>query len=54
MIELKIAFLFLGIFFSIVNFAKMTRKSEEISSISFILQTIGIVGFITLQFKLLH
>lgn len=49
---LKIIFLFLGVWFTIVNFTKMVGRND-IPSFNFILQSIGIVGFLVLQFDLL-
>lgn len=46
---LKIAFLFTGIFFTVVNASRAYYKNV-IPSSNFFLQTIGITGFIVLQF----
>lgn len=45
----KIIFLFIGVWFTAINIAKTIRKDCEISPIIFIIQTIGISGFVTLQ-----
>lgn len=45
----KIIFLFIGVWFTLINVAKFTSR-QSISAINFIIQTIGIVGFIVLQF----
>lgn len=49
---LKIIFLFLGVWLTIVNISK-TAGNDPIPAWSFVVQAIGIVGFIVLQFNLL-
>lgn len=51
LIIIKLMCLFLGVWWSIVNFAKICIK-DKIPAGNFLLQTIGIVGFIIIQFKL--
>ena len=46
---LKTAFLFLGVWLSLVNTAK-TLSDEPIHWLMFILQAIGITGFVYVQF----
>lgn len=46
---LKIVFLFLGVWLSLVNIAK-TLSDEPIYWWCFILQAIGITGFVYMQF----
>lgn len=48
---LKLLFLSVAIFFTLVNTAKVFAKNS-IPSVNFVYQTIGIVGFIALQFSL--
>ena len=48
---LKIGFLFIAVWLSIINFGKMLYK-EGISTEQLIYQAIGIVGFLAIQFKL--
>jgi len=48
---LKIGFLFIAVWFSIVNFSRLTYK-QDLSAVNFIYQAIGIVGFLVIQFKL--
>ena len=48
---LKLLFLSVAIFFTLVNTAKVLGKNA-IPAINFVYQTIGIVGFIALQFSL--
>lgn len=48
---IKLVCMFLGILFSIVNITRAYGKND-IPSMNFIYQTIGIVGFIVIQFKL--
>lgn len=45
----KIIFLFIGVWFTLINAAKFVSR-EPISAANFIIQTIGIVGFIVLLF----
>ena len=51
MVFLKVLFLFLGVLFSSTNLAKVYYK-EVIPSGNFFLMTLGIVGFIVLQYGL--
>lgn len=44
----KIIFLFIGVWFTLINVAKFIRN-EPISPTNFIAQATGIVGFIVLQ-----
>ena len=46
---LKIVFLFLAVFFTLVNTVKAMNEYEAILPLNFILQAIGITGFIYLQ-----
>ena len=48
MIYLKIAFLFFGIMFTLVNITLVKFKSD-IPIINFVVQAAGITGFIVLQ-----
>ena len=49
---LKIIFLFLAVFWTLVNFGRLYYK-VSIPALNFVIQTIGIVGFIVLQFNLI-
>ena len=49
---LKIVFLFLGVWMTLVNSGRLSNKNR-IPAKNFIYQAIGIVGFIVLQFNLL-
>lgn len=46
---LKILFLFLAVWMSIVNISRLVCKNR-IPWVNFILQSVGIVGFLYLQF----
>lgn len=48
---LKIMFLFLGVWFSIINGSKL-KYGQELSAINMCMQSVGIVGFIVIQFGL--
>ena len=48
---LKIGFLFLGIMFTCVNFSRLFYK-QHLPMANFLYQTLGIVGFLVIQFKL--
>jgi hypothetical protein len=48
MLILKIAFIFVAILFTLVNINR-TYNANRIPAINFIMQAIGIVGFIVLQ-----
>lgn len=52
MIILKILFLWLGIWFTIVNFM-LFFKNQRIPTLNFIIMSIGLIGFIALQFNLI-
>ena len=52
MIILKIVFLFLAILMSLINFSRINYRMD-VPSLNFVLQSIGIVGFIVIQFNLL-
>lgn len=47
----KLTFLFIAVMLTSINIAKATYK-DDISSSNFFLMTVGIVGFIALQFDL--
>lgn len=49
---LKVLFLFIGIWFSIINFGNIFYKAD-VPPINVFLQTIGIVGFMMLHFNLI-
>ena len=49
---LKIIFLFIAVWMTLVNTGKMWYK-HAIPFLNFLLQTVGIVGFIVLQFNLI-
>lgn len=49
---LKIAFLFIAILFTINNFGNVYNK-HGVSGLNLIIQSIGIVGFLAIQFNLL-
>lgn len=53
MIFLKIAFLFMAVWFTVVNTSRVMCK-QDIPPANFLVQTIGIVGFIVMQFDLLN
>lgn len=46
---MKIAFLFLAIWWTLVNIGRLIKKND-ISGLNILLQAIGITGFIYLQF----
>lgn len=46
---LKIVFLFLGVWWSLINTVK-TIRGQELSVLNFIFQAIGITGFVYIQF----
>jgi len=48
-LTLKIYFLFIGIWFTIINTSNVIAK-KNISAINIIYQAIGITGFITVMF----
>ena len=48
---LKIGFLFLAVWFTIINTSKIISKNG-VSGENILLQTIGIVGFVVIQFGL--
>jgi hypothetical protein len=48
---LKIIFMFPMMLFTIVNIV-LEKNKQDIPAINFIFQTIGIIGFIVIQFKL--
>ena len=48
---LKIVFLFLAVWLTIINSGKIANK-HGVSSRNILLQTIGIVGFVVIQFGL--
>ena len=50
MIILKIIFLFLMVFFSLINICKMVAK-DRIPAANFFWQAVGITGFIFMQMK---
>lgn len=52
MLILKCMFLFIGVWFSIINYGRMKFKND-ISTINYLLQALGIVGFIILHFNLI-
>lgn len=49
---LKITLLFLGVWFTLINICLCVFK-DHIPAINMIIQAIGIVGFIIMQFNLL-
>ena len=49
---MKIVFLFIAIYFTIVNTGRVC-ENMDINPSNILLQTIGIVGFIALQFNLI-
>ena len=49
---LKIIFLFIGVWMTLVNTGKIWCR-HAVSTLNFLLQTVGIVGFIVLQFNLI-
>ena len=49
---IKVICLFLGVWFSIINCTKLIRN-ECLSAYNLILQSVGIVGFIAIQFELI-
>lgn len=49
---LKITFLFLAVWFSIINVGKIIYK-DEVGAFNILIWAIGIVGFIALQFNLI-
>ena len=49
---MKIVFLFIATYFTIVNIGRVC-ENMDISPSNILLQTIGIVGFIALQFNLI-
>lgn len=51
MIFLKILFLFIGVLYSI-NVSARVRYKSNISASHMIMMTVGIVGFVVLQFNL--
>jgi len=51
LIVLKIIFLFLGVRWTIVNVGKMLYK-QRVPSTNILYQTIGIVGFVVIQFNM--
>ncbi|ALS22151.1 hypothetical protein [Paenibacillus naphthalenovorans] len=52
-LALKVLFLFLGVWWTLVNTGKFF-KNNDIPSWNIFLQALGIVGFIVLQFDLLQ
>jgi len=51
MVILKLIFLFVAIWFSLINSSKVCVRTS-IPGINFFLQALGIFGFIVLQFNL--
>ena len=49
---MKIIFLIIAIYFTIVNTGRVC-ENMDISPLNILLQTIGIVGFVALQFNLI-
>lgn len=49
---IKIIFLIVAVFFTLVNTSRAANK-QSVPFVNFATQTIGIVGFIVLQFNLL-
>ena len=49
---LKIIFLCLAVYWTLINFGRLYYKAN-IPALNFVIQTIGIVGFIVLQFNLI-
>lgn len=49
---LKVIFLFLGVWWTLVNTIRVINRAS-LPSINILLQAIGITGFIVLQFNLL-
>lgn len=49
---MKIIFLIIAIYFTIVNTGRV-YENMDISPLNILLQTIGIVGFVALQFNLI-
>jgi hypothetical protein len=47
----KLIFLFMAVFFTLVNTARLFRK-EAVYPFNFICQAVGIVGFVVIQFEL--
>lgn len=50
---LKIAFLFVAVWFTIINTARAMCK-QDLPPANIFVQTVGIVGFIVMQFDLLN
>lgn len=49
---LKVTFLFLGVWWTIVNTARFLRKND-IPGFNFFLQSVGIVGFVVMHFNMI-